>query len=66
VDGGLGGQAGGDKTNPKMPIHHNPRKEIHHEEDRFTTVICRSELERTLRDGARRLLISAPEAEIEE
>jgi len=48
-----------------MPIH-NPPKEIHHEKDRFTTAICQSELEKTLRDGARRLLISALEAEVEE
>ena len=47
-----------------MPIH-NPPKEILHEEDRFTTVICQSELENTLRAGARRLLISALEAEVE-
>ena len=47
-----------------MPNHYPPN-EIHHEEDRFTTVICQSELERTLRDGARRLLISALEAEVE-
>ena len=61
----MGGQPGGDETNPKMPIH-NPPKEIHHEEDRFTTAICQSELERTLRDGARQLLVSALEAEIKE
>jgi len=48
-----------------MPIH-NPPKEILHEEDRFTTVICQSELESTLRAGARRLLISALEAEVEQ
>lgn len=48
-----------------MPIH-NPPKEIHHEEDRFTTVICQSELELTLRNGARRLLVSALEAEVNE
>ena len=48
-----------------MPIH-NPPKEILHEEDRFTTVICQSELESTLREGARRLLRAALEAEVEE
>jgi transposase-like protein len=48
-----------------MPIH-NPPKEIHHEEDRFTTVICQSELELTLRNGARQLLVSALEAEVNE
>ena len=47
-----------------MPIH-NPPKGILHEEDRFTTVICQSELESTLRTGARRLLLSALEAEVE-
>lgn len=47
-----------------MPIH-NPPKETHPEEDRFTTVICQSELEKTLRNGASRLLISALEAEVE-
>lgn len=47
-----------------MP-NHNPPKEILHEEDRFTTVICQSELESTLRAGARRLLLSALEAEVE-
>jgi len=48
-----------------MPIH-NPPKEIHHEGDRFTTVICQSELELTLRNGARQLLVSALEAEVNE
>jgi len=61
----LGGQPGVAKPKSKMPIH-NPPKEIHHEKDRFTTAICQSELEKTLRDGARRLLISALEAEVEE
>lgn len=51
-------------TKKKMPTH-NPPKEILHEEDRFTTVICQSELESTLRAGARRLLISALENEVE-
>ena len=48
-----------------MPIH-NPPKEILHEEDRFTTVICQSELESTLREGAHRLLISALETEVDQ
>lgn len=48
-----------------MPIH-NPPKEDHRNEESFTTAICQSELERTLRDGARRLLISALEAEVEQ
>jgi hypothetical protein len=66
VDGGLEGQPWGAQTNQeKMPLH-NPPKEILHEEDRFTTVICQSELESTLRAGARRLLISALEAEVEQ
>jgi putative transposase len=47
-----------------MPIH-NPPKEIDQEQARFTTVICQSELERILREGAQRLLVSALEAEIE-
>lgn len=48
-----------------MPIN-NPPKEIHHEVDRFTKVICQSELEKTLRDGAQRLLLVALEAEVED
>lgn len=48
-----------------MPIH-NPPKESHHEEERFTTAICRSELELTLHNGACRLLKQALEAEVEE
>jgi transposase-like protein len=48
-----------------MPIH-NPPQESHHEEERFTTAICQSELERTLRDGACRLLKMALEAEVGE
>ncbi len=47
-----------------MPIH-NPPKESEHEELRFTTAICQSELEQTLRAGARKLLIAALEAEVE-
>jgi len=65
VDGGLGGQPWGAQTNQNMPIH-NPPKEIHHEEERFTTAICRSELEQTLHEGACRLLKMALEAEVEE
>lgn len=45
---------------------HNPPKEIHHEEDRFTTAICRSELDSALREGAQRLLIAALRAEVDE
>lgn len=48
-----------------MP-NYNPTKEILHEEDRFTTVICQSELESTLRTGARRLLLSALKVEVED
>lgn len=44
--------AWGDKTNQKISIH-NPPKRIHHDKDCFTKAICQSELERTLRDGAR-------------
>jgi putative transposase len=47
-----------------MPIH-NPPKESDHEELRFTTAICQSELEQALRAGARKLLIAALEAEVE-
>lgn len=47
-----------------MPIH-NPPKETLQEEGRFTTVICQSELENTLREGARRMLHAALEAEVE-
>lgn len=47
-----------------MPIP-NPPKENHQEENRFTTVICQSELEQTLRNGAQRLLIAALDAEVE-
>lgn len=47
-----------------MPIP-NPPKGTHQEDARFTTAICQSELERVLRDGARRLLISALDAEVE-
>ncbi|MCX6923134.1 MAG: IS256 family transposase [Verrucomicrobia bacterium] len=47
-----------------MPKH-NPPQEILHEEDRFTTVICQSELESTLRAGACRLLVATLEAEVE-
>ena len=43
----------------------NPPKENHHEELRFTTVICQSELEQTLRTGAQKLLQAALEAEVE-
>ena len=64
MDGGLGGQPWGAQTNQNMPIP-NPPKEIHQEEDRFTTAICQSELEKTLRDGACRLLISVLETEVE-
>src|ERR1044071_1507321 len=47
-----------------MPIH-NPPQESHHEDARFTTAICQSELEQTLRTGAQKLLIAALEAEVE-
>ncbi len=47
-----------------MPIH-NPPPETHHEAARFTTAICQSELEETLRTGAQKLLIAALEAEVE-
>lgn len=43
----------------------NPPKENHHEAIRFTTDICHSELEQTLRTGAQKLLIAALEAEVE-
>ena len=43
----------------------NPPKENHHEELRFTTAICQSELEQTLRIGAQKLLQAALEAEVE-
>ena len=43
----------------------NPPKETHHEDTRFTTVICQSELEQTLRTGAQKLLLAALEAEVE-
>lgn len=43
----------------------NPPEETHHEAVRFTTAICQSELEETLRTGARRLLMAALEAEVE-
>lgn len=49
----------------QMPIH-NPPKENQCNEESFTTAICQSELERTLRDGARRLLIAALDAEVDE
>ena len=61
----MGGQAGGDETTTNMPIH-NPPKETHHEQDRFTTAICQSELDLALREGARTLLIAALGAEVEE
>jgi hypothetical protein len=64
VDGGLGEQSWGCETNQEMPIH-NPPDETVHEEARFTTTICESKLERVLRDGAPRLLMSAVEAEVE-
>jgi transposase-like protein len=47
-----------------MPIH-NPPQESHQEDARFTTAICQSELEQTLRTGAQKLLIAALEAEVE-
>jgi transposase-like protein len=47
-----------------MPIP-NPPQESHQEDSRFTTVICQSELEQTLRAGAQRLLLAALEAEVE-
>lgn len=47
-----------------MPIP-NPPQESHQEDVRFTTVICQSELEQTLRSGAQKLLIAALEAEVE-
>jgi transposase-like protein len=43
---------------------HNPPKEIEQETDRFTTVICQSELERVMLEGAGRLLMTALEAEV--
>jgi len=47
-----------------MPIH-NPPKEIVREEDRFTTLICQSELESVLLAGARQLLCAALNAEVD-
>lgn len=47
-----------------MPIQ-NPPEETHYEDIRFTTVICQSELEQTLRTGAQKLLMTALEAEVE-
>ena len=47
-----------------MPIP-NPPQENDQEENRFTTVICQSELEQTLRNGAQRLLVAALDAEVE-
>lgn len=43
----------------------NPPRETDHEAVHFTTAICQSELEQTLRTGARRLLLAALEAEVE-
>jgi transposase-like protein len=43
----------------------NPPKQTDQEAVRFTTAICQSELEETLRAGARRLLMAALEAEVE-
>jgi transposase-like protein len=43
---------------------HNPPKEIEQESDRFTMVICQSELERVMLEGAGRLLLKALEAEV--
>ncbi len=60
----MGQQPWGCETNQEMPIH-NPPERIHQEDGQFTTAICQSELERVLRDGARRLLISALDAEVE-
>lgn len=64
MDGGLGQQPWGCETNQEMPIP-NPPEGIHQEDGQFTTAICQSELESVLRDGARRLLISALDAEVE-
>lgn len=65
MDGGLGGQPWGSKTNQEKMPKHNPPQEIIQQKDRFTTVICQSELESTLRTGACRLLVAALEAEVE-
>jgi putative transposase len=47
-----------------MPIH-NPPQRNHHEGIEETTAICESALEQALREGARRLLIAALNAEVE-
>lgn len=47
-----------------MPIH-NPPQRNNHEAIGETTAICQSQLDHALREGARRLLISALNAEVE-
>jgi hypothetical protein len=54
----VGRQSGAAKASRKMPIH-KPQKEIQHDEDLFTTAICRSELELTLSNAVCQLSKSA-------
>lgn len=45
--------------NQNQNAHPRPPKEIEHESDRFTTVICQSELQRVMLEGTGRILIAA-------